>query len=186
MADDAQEVLQTLVAKEMEVHTKPGTWYLMRIRPYRTVRNVINGLVITFVDVTQLKQAELLAQETRAYAESIVQTVRGPLVVLDAELRVVSANQAFYQVFHGPPARRTRYLYELGNGQWNIAALRELLEDILPHNGVFQDFEVVQDFPHIGRKVMLLNARRLDRASGLPGSSCWPLKMSPPRGGGTT
>ena len=68
-----------------------------------------------------------------------------------------------------PSTVEQRYIYALGNGQWNSAALRELLEDVLPHNGVFQDFEIVHDFPHIGRKVMLLNARRLDRSAGLPG-----------------
>jgi two-component system, chemotaxis family, CheB/CheR fusion protein len=157
------------------------------MRPYRTVRNVINGLVITFVDVTQLKHAELLAQEAGAYAESIVQTMRGPLVVLDAELRVVSANQAFYQVFHESPSSVEQCpLYELGNGQWNSAGLRELLENVLPHNGVFQDFEIVHDFPHIGRKVILLNARRLDRAAGLPGLILLALEdATASRGGGT-
>lgn len=170
LGDDVQEVLQTLVSKEMEVHTKTGTWYLMRMRPYRTVRNVINGLVLTFVDVTQLKHAELLAQEARTYAENIVQTVRGPLVVLDAELHVVSVNEAFYQVFHESPRTVAHcHFYELGNGQWNIAQLRELLDNVLLHNSMFQDFEITHDFPHIGRKVMLLNARRLERAVGLPG-----------------
>jgi two-component system CheB/CheR fusion protein len=187
LQDDAQEVLRTLVSKEREVHTPTGTWYLMRMRPYRTARNVINGLVITFVDVTQLKQAELRAQEARAYTESIVQTVREPLVVLDAELRVVSANQAFYQVFHESPSSvEHRLLYELGNGQWNSPGLRELLENVLPHNGVFQDFEMVHDFPHIGRKVMLLNARRLDRAVGLPGLILLAMEdATASRGGGT-
>jgi two-component system, chemotaxis family, CheB/CheR fusion protein len=188
LQDDAQEVLQTLVAKDREVHTKTGTWYLMRIRPYRTVRNVIDGLVITFVDVTQLKQAEVLAQEAHAYAKSIVQTVREPLVVLDAELCVVSANQAFYQAFQeSPSTAEHRYLYELGNGQWNSPGLRELLENVLPHNGVFQDFEIVHDFPHIGRKVMLLNARRLDRTVGLPGLILLAMEdATASRGGGTT
>ncbi len=87
LEDDAWEVLRTLVSKEMEVRTKTDIWYLMRIKPYRAVRNVINGVLITFVDVTRLK----LAQDAWAYAESIVQTVRGPLVVLDAELAVMSA-----------------------------------------------------------------------------------------------
>jgi two-component system, chemotaxis family, CheB/CheR fusion protein len=188
LTDDAQEVLQTLVPKEREVRTKTGTWYLVRVRPYRTVRNVINGLVITFVDVTQLKQAELLAQEARVYAESIVQTVREPLVVLDAELRVVSANQAFYQVFHESPSGvEHRPLYELGNGQWNSTGLRELLENVLPHNSVFQGFEIVYDFPHIGRKVMLLNARRLDSAVGVPGLILLAMEdVTASRGGGTT
>ena len=172
----------------MEVHTKTGAWYLMRLRPYRTIRNVINGLVLTFVDVTQLKQAELLAQEARTYAESIVQTVRGPLVVLDAELQVVSANQAFYQIFHESPSTVEHCrLYELGNGQWNIAQLRELLDNVLLHNSVFQDFEITHDFPHIGWKVMLFNARRLDRAVGLPGLILLAMEdVTVSRGGGLT
>jgi two-component system CheB/CheR fusion protein len=188
LGDDAQEVFQTLISKEREVHTKTGAWYLMRMRPYRTVRNVINGLVLTFVDVSKLKHAEVLTQEASAYAESIVQTVRGPLLVLDAELRVVSANRAFYQVFHESPSTvERRYIYELGNGQWNSAALRELLEDIVPHNGMFQDFEIVQDLPHIGRKVLLLNARRLDRLAGLPGLIVLAMEdTTASRGGGTT
>jgi len=188
LEDDAQEILQTLVPQEREVYTKTGTWYLIRMRPYRTVRNVINGLVITFVDVTQLKHAELRAQEAGGYAESIVQTMRGPLVVLDAELRVVSANRAFYEVFHeSPNTVEQRYIYELGNGQWNSARLRELLEDVLPHNGVFQDFEIAHDFPHIGRKVILLNARRLARTSGLPGLILLALEdATASRGGSTT
>jgi two-component system CheB/CheR fusion protein len=114
--------------------------------------------------------------------------MRGPLVVLDAELRVVSANQAFYEVFHESPSTvEQRYIYELGNGQWNSARLRELLEDVLPHNGVFQDFEIVQDFPHIGRKVLLFNARRLDRFAGLPGLILLAMEdATASRGGSTT
>ena len=188
LGDDAQEVLQTLASKEREVHTKTGTWYLMRMRPYRTVRNVINGLVLTFVDVTQLKHAELLAQEARTYAESMVQAVRGPLVVLDAELQVVSANQAFYQICHESPSTVEHcHLYELGNGQWNIAQLRELLENVLLHNSVFEDFEITHDFPHIGRKVMLLNARRLERTVELPGLILLAMEdVTASRGGGMT
>jgi len=110
------------------------------------------------------------------------------LVVLDAELRVVSVNQAFYQVFHESPSTvEHRHFYELGNGQWNSTGLRELLENVLPHNGVFQDFEIVHDSPHIGRKVMLLNARRLDRAVGVPGFILLAMEdVTASRGGGTT
>lgn len=168
LSEDAQEVLRTLAAKEMQVQTTTDTWYLMRIRPYRTLRNVINGVVLTFVDISRLKHAELLAEEARLYAESIVQTVRTGLLVLDENLRVVSANQAFYQTFHESPGSvEQRHIYELGDGQWNIPRLRELLAEILRCNDVLQGFEVAHDFPHVGRKVMLLNARRLVRAAGL-------------------
>jgi PAS domain S-box-containing protein len=97
-------------------------------------------------------------------AEAIVDTVREPLVILDGSLRVRRANRSFYQTFHVKPEETEGcLLYDLGNRQWDIPALRKLLEEILPQNTVFNDFEVVHDFPSIGRKVMLLNARRIYR-----------------------
>jgi len=97
-----------------------------------------------------------------AYVRSIVDTVREPLVVLDGRLRVQSANRAFYRTFRvSPQDTEDRLLYELGNGQWDIAGLRALLEDILPRKTSFDDFEVAHDFPGLGPKIMLLNARRL-------------------------
>ena len=109
-------------------------------------------------------------------------------MVLDAELRVVSVNEAFYQVFHESPSTvEHRHLYDLGNSQWDSARLRELLENVLLHNGVFLDFEIVHDFPYIGRKVMLLNARRLDRDAGLPGLILLAMEdATASRGNGTT
>lgn len=102
------------------------------------------------------------------FAEHIVETVRQPLVILDATTRVKAANRAFYRTFDVSPAEtQERLLYELGNGQWNIPKLRELLEELLPTKNPFDDFEVTHDFEHIGRKTMLLNARRVDR-DGVP------------------
>jgi len=110
------------------------------------------------------KRVELVAQETREYAESIVETVRESLVVLDADLRVISANRSFYQTFKVTTEETERQLiYKLGNHQWDIPKLRELLEDILPKNATFDDFEVECHFPNIGRRIMLLNACRLYR-----------------------
>jgi len=113
-------------------------------------------------DITERRRAERAVHDARAYAESIVETVREPLVVLDAELRVISANSSFYRAFKvTPPETEGRLLYELGNRQWDIPRMRELLEEILPKNTSFEDFEVEHDFPHIGRRTMLLNARRI-------------------------
>ena len=98
-----------------------------------------------------------------AYAQNIVDTVREPLLILDATLRVRSANRAFYQTFHVSPSETEgRLIYELGNGQWDIPDLRTLLEDIVPKSSVFDDFELEHAFPAIGRRVMLLNARKLE------------------------
>jgi len=115
-------------------------------------------------EIVERKRAERVVEATQAYAESIVDTVREPLVVLDAELRVISASRSFYQTFHVTPEETAgRLLYELGNGQWEIPALRELLEEILPGNTSMDDFEVEHEFAAIGQRMMLLNARRIYR-----------------------
>ena len=103
-------------------------------------------------------------QNAREYTESIVATVREPLVVLDAELRVVSANRSFYQNFQVTPEETEgQLIYDLGNRQWNISRLRQLLEEILPQNISFDNFEMEYDFEIIGRRTMVLNARRIYR-----------------------
>src|SRR6059058_6288823 len=103
-----------------------------------------------------------LAEDIQDYAQNIVDTVREPLLILDTTLRVQSANRAFYQSFHVSAGETEgRLIYELGNGQWDIPDLRTLLEDIVPKSSVFDDFELDHTFPAIGRRVMLLNARKL-------------------------
>jgi two-component system CheB/CheR fusion protein len=163
LASDAKAVLRTLAWREWSLRTTDtDDRYLMRIFPYRRVDNVIDGVVLTFVDVTDLKHAEETARAAGAYAESIIATVREPLLVLDATLRVRSANRSFYESFAVTPAEtEDRLLYELGSGQWNTPELRRLLEEVLPQNHAFEDLEVEQDFPTIGRRTMLLNARKI-------------------------
>jgi two-component system CheB/CheR fusion protein len=167
---DVQAVLDNLVPFEAEVQTTGGAWHLLRIRPYRTLENVIDGAVITFVDITQRKQMEAALREAQLFAESIVATVREPLVVLDENLQVVSANRAFYDTFQVEPDETLgRALYDLGDGQWDIPALRQLLEEILPHNSAFDDLQVTHEFRQIGRRTMLLNARRILSEAGQTG-----------------
>jgi len=108
------------------------------------------------------RRVEQALAELREYAENIVATVREPLVVLDADLRVVSTNHSFYQVFAVKPEETEgQFVYDLGNRQWNIPRLRELLEEIIPNNKTFEGFQMEHDFPTIGRRIMLLNARRI-------------------------
>jgi signal transduction histidine kinase/CheY-like chemotaxis protein len=105
---------------------------------------------------------EPLVEDIQNYALNIVDTVREPLLILDSTLRVRYANRAFYQTFHvSSEETESRLIYELGNGQWDIPDLRTLLEDVVPKSSVFNDFELVHAFPVIGRRVMLLNARKL-------------------------
>ena len=109
---------------------------------------------------------EPLAEDIETYAQDIVDTVREPLLMLDTALRVRSANRAFYQTFQvSAEETENRLIYELGNGQWDIPALRTLLEDVIPTSSVFNDFELEHTFPIIGRRVMLLNGRKLRAGS---------------------
>ena len=119
-------------------------------------------LVLAMEDVTERRRSEADLKAIETYAQNIVDTVREPLLILDTTLRVRSANRAFYQTFHvSLDETEDRLIYELGNGQWDIPVLRNLLEDIVPLSSVFDDFEWEHDFPVIGRRVMLLNARKL-------------------------
>jgi two-component system CheB/CheR fusion protein len=164
---DAQEVLDTMVPREKEVQTTENLWYLARLTPYRTLENVIEGVVITFTDITSLKSMEVEARHARELAENVINTIREPLVVLDPEYRVVSASRSFYTTFLASPEETVgRILFELGNRQWDIPRLRELLETVLPNNTSFEDIEVDHEFPGIGRRKMLLNGRRIQGDTG--------------------
>jgi signal transduction histidine kinase/CheY-like chemotaxis protein len=119
-------------------------------------------LVLAMEDVTERRRSEADLKAIETYAQNIVDTVREPLLILDTTLRVRSGNRAFYQTFQvSSEETENRLIYELGNGQWDIPDLRTLLEDIVPKSSVFNDFQLEHDFPEIGRRVMLLNARKL-------------------------
>ncbi len=130
-----------------------------------TIRNAngeVAGVVLVFRDITQRRQQEKLTKDALEYAENILATMREPFLVLDKSLRIVSANHSFYTTFQvTPDETQGRFIYDLGNGQRNIPRLRSLLEEVLPQNHSFDDFHVSHDFPAIGPKHMLLNARRI-------------------------
>ncbi len=131
----------------------------MRIQPYRTARNAVEGLVVTFVDITETKRAER-TQAARVLAESIVDAVREPLLVLDGALRVVRGNRSFHRLFRVEPRETAgQLLDELGNGQWKDPRLLELLAKTLKGGVTFDDFEVEHAFPSLGKRRMRLNAR---------------------------
>ncbi|PIP87073.1 hypothetical protein COW81_02175 [Candidatus Campbellbacteria bacterium CG22_combo_CG10-13_8_21_14_all_36_13] len=101
-------------------------------------------------------------EKSWTYIRTVVDVVREPVLILDKNLRVMAANESFYDMFQVEPKKtENKIVYELGNGQWNIPALRKLLEDILPKNTFFKGFEVSHEFPIIGQKIMILNARQI-------------------------
>ena len=159
---DAQEVLETLDHRQLNVRTSDGRHYEAEIRPYRTADNLIEGVVLTFTEITRFKKFELEARDAQRYAESITATIREPLIVLDGDLKIRSANPAFYFTFNTTPSETEgRRLYDLGNGQWDVPALRTLLESIVTEDNEFENYRIEHEFPRIGRRVMLLNARRI-------------------------
>lgn len=165
----AEHVLETLIPIEREVCTNKDDWYLLRIQPYRTLDNVIDGVVMTFTDITSRIKTEDLVKEARELAESIVNTIREPILVLNSKLKIISTNHAFCQLFHVTIKDTVGHkIYELGNHQWDIPALRKLLETILPQEQVLNDYLVEHDFPGIGRRKILLNARCIVNKSGEP------------------
>jgi PAS domain S-box-containing protein len=144
-------------------------WFLLRIAPYTRSDRRIGGTVLTFTNVTAFRASMEQAIYEREYTKAILNTVIGPLVVLDADLRVQTANRAFYAMFQvsreetqGVP------LYDLGNHDWNTPRLWTLLKETVSNNSEFQALEVEHDFPAIGRRTVLVDARRLSR-EGNPG-----------------
>jgi two-component system CheB/CheR fusion protein len=167
MSDDsllsqAQIVLDTLLPYEGEVSTQTGVSYLTQIQPYRTLDNVVSGIVMTFSDISLHVAAQAEVQLAREMAEGIVDTVRESLVVLDSDLKVVFASRSFYREFEVTPEETLGHqIYELGNRQWDIPSLRELLENILPQDNVFEGYSVEHEFPGIGKRRMQLNGRSI-------------------------
>jgi len=168
-ADDRQ-VLQSGEIREIEeAYTQGGEEFRIHMvkTPLRDGDGNITGLLGIFWDITERKCLEDKLRDASEYAQSIVNTVREPLVVLDDKFRVISANRSFYSTFKvTPEMSENTLLFDLGNGQWEIPKLRELLEEVLPKSTTIEDFEVEHDFPAIGQKTMLLNARRIRAETG--------------------
>ncbi len=159
---NSREVLANLVRFETQVQTNDNHWYIMRILPYRTIDNRIDGVVFTFTDISLEKELEGKLLAARLYAEGIVDTVREALIVLDTNLNILSANHAFYTLFRTTPARViSKFLYHIEGGRWDIQQLRAILHEVLDKNKNFKDYIVEDDFRSLGHKKLILNARRV-------------------------
>ncbi len=159
MVDDIRQVIEKVIYKEKEIETESGEWYQTKIMPYKTSKNVIDGVVITFTNISKRKKQFMDAMEL---ADLVIQTAHDPLLVLDKNMRVFSANQSFYQTYEVTPEETLgNLLYDLGEKRWNISSLKDLLEDVLPKNNEIVDYVVEEDFPRIGHRKINLNARRI-------------------------
>jgi two-component system CheB/CheR fusion protein len=161
----AGESIENVTTLEREVReTGTGAWHLLRVRPYKTWDSKIDGAVISFQDIDAMKRS---LDQMHNHADALIETAREAILILNHKLQVITANLTFYRNFEvAREETQNRPIYDLGNGQWNIPRLRELLEDILPNNGRVEDFEVSHDFPHLGSRRMMLNARRIEPQAG--------------------
>lgn len=155
------DVITAVCTYEAEVQDQHDHWFSLRVKPYWTSDNRVDGAVLVLVDIDDLKRSEQAVIQARDSAEKTIETLPIPLLVLDKGLRVERANQAFYRTFLVEPAETLgRFIYDLGNRQWDIVRLRQLLGEILPHETFIENFEVEHPFEQLGLRTMLLNAMR--------------------------
>ena len=185
----ARQILKEAIEKglsccvEIRNYKKNGDlfWNELYLSPVKNDKGVVEFFIGVQNDITKRKHAEQelrfnqdrmeakIAERTKGlkesqeYMASIIQTVRESLLVLDPKYRVITVNDHFLKTFKvSIEETENKLIYDLGNGQWDIPAFREMLENILPTNNPVEEFEVEHDFPHIGKKLMLLNAHRIE------------------------
>jgi two-component system CheB/CheR fusion protein len=170
LPQQAKKVLDTLSPFEKEVRTKDGHWYRLTIGVNRSRKNLIEGIVATFVNIDSQKKAQKQTQgmkekeiaAAKRFSDSIVDTVRESLLVLDDKLCVLKANRRFYATFHTDESRTEgKSLFILDNGRWNIPRLKSKLKRIMQKGEAFEDLALEQKLPGTGSRSLMLNARRL-------------------------
>lgn len=169
MEDIARRAMESAAEQECEVKDDDGRWFLLRATPYMTLEHTIEGVVLVFINIDEIKRSELKVKAARDYAEAVVRTARSPMIVLRSDMIVNTANTAFYKTFKLTP-RETEgiSIFDLREGEWNIPLLRSLLEDIVPRNSFFDELEITQEFSGLGSRTLLFNARQLIQDDGNP------------------
>jgi two-component system CheB/CheR fusion protein len=156
-------VMETVSPREDSVRDDQGRWYSMRVRPYRTLDNRIDGAILMLVDVSDLRGSLQQLAESRNYAQAIVETMQEGFLVLDEQLRVRSANQMFYKRFGLTPEQTLeRPIDTIGSGAWNIPRLTDALRSVVAGRDAVEHIDLAIDFPAIGRRNILMSVRRLE------------------------
>ncbi len=158
-------VIDTLIPYEQDVQDREGNWFSLRIRPYRTTDDRIDGVVIGLIDIDVLKRNAITLESARNYANSIIETLRQPLLVLNSELTIITANRAFYEIFQMNPVQvEQQSIFELGRGDWDMPKMRSLLNETLLMDISVHDYEITQNFSKLGLRTMLLNACQIEQS----------------------
>lgn len=152
---------------EREVQDKDGRWHSLRVRPYLTLDHKVDGAVLVLVDIDAIKESQQAVASARDFAEAILGSVRDPFLILDSELRIQKANEAYHTLFGAARAGFLgRKFLEIDRGRWDLPKLREQLRDVLPRQKPFDNLEVTLALKNAGRRTLLLNARKLSQAPG--------------------
>jgi two-component system, chemotaxis family, CheB/CheR fusion protein len=152
------DVIESTAHKELEVEDRRGHWYRIQIRPYQTIDNKIDGAVLVAIDIDVIKRSFGDISKYKEYCEAIVENAHESLLILDSKLTIMVANRSFYRNFKIPEDVTGRTLYSLDGNSWNSPELRKLLSELLPKNLKLEDYRIEQNFPRVGKKVLLLNA----------------------------
>ncbi len=163
---DAETVLETLVSAECEVENENGQWFIRRILPYRTQSGKIDGVVVTFAEISDLKKVQEETSKARTFAENIVDTVREPLIVLDSNFDILSVSRPFHRFFNTTQKGLIgKNIFSIQSGQWDVPRLRELLEALLPRETTIESFGLTLQSGPLGPRDMVLNARKIEDGS---------------------
>ena len=156
-----RRVMETLNAEELELQDREGRWHLLRVRPYRTADNRIEGAVLALIDIDQIRRAQIEADAARDFAESVVESVQTPLS--GAAQRLAGSGwriaPSASRTACSAPKSKTSFFHEIGGGQWNLPGLRTALERLSASQEPVEDFEIEQEFPGSGKRTLLINAR---------------------------
>jgi two-component system CheB/CheR fusion protein len=175
----AQAVLESLIPFERELYIGDNTWMMARIQPYRTLDNIIDGVVLTFTDITSRVKA-IASQDALVRAESIVNLVRQPLLVLTETLKILSASPAFYQEFGLTPEETIgKEIYQLKSGFSDFPELHHLLENVLQSEQPVTGCLVEREIPAVGRRRLGINASRIMGKINMPQMILLSLEINP-------
>jgi two-component system CheB/CheR fusion protein len=156
----ARSVLLTLNPSVLELQDREGIWRELRVRPYRTADNRIEGIVLVFVEVDAIRRAEMAASKARQFAEAVLEAVQMPLLVLRGDLRVRFANRAFYNTYAFRPNETEDQLFtEIGGRQWDLPGLGAALTDSLTSQEIVRELEYESEFPRLGKVNLCIHLR---------------------------
>jgi len=174
LINEIKEVQKTLIPKQFEAHSRNSKDYLVRILPYRTLSNMIDGVIITFDDISdvtshkknekKLQELNEALKESIKFTMNIIDSVSEPMLVLSGDLKIISANQSFYEFFKvNTDETLNKYIYQIGNEQWNIPEFRKKLEEVIKKDVNLKSFVIDHEFARIGRKTLIFSALRISR-----------------------